>query len=220
MIAAATVLVLGGTYAGWRWYEHRPRPIETAFTVTAPQLTCYECEPPAKPNPLLVTFSGSAAPLAQTGKDLEPRTDAISMDPALKGTWHWDNDRQLRFQPAEDWPIGTRFKVTLAKRGFAAPHVHLAAYDFGFDSPDFAATLGNTEFHQDPVVASDKKVVVTVDFTHPVDPERFEKSVSLTLFERVTDTMEKERSFKHEQQPVLYLAHKGADSSFLRALAT
>jgi uncharacterized protein YfaS (alpha-2-macroglobulin family) len=193
MIAAATVLLLGGAYAGWRWYENRPRPIETAFTFTAPQLTCYECEPPGKPNPLLVTFSSSAAPLAQTGKDLEPRTDAVSVNPALKGTWHWDSDRQLRFQPAEDWPIGTHFKVTLAKRDFVAPHVHLAAYDFSFDSPAFVATLGNTEFHQDPVVASDKKVVVTVDFTHPVDPERFEKSVSLTLFERVTDTMEKER---------------------------
>jgi alpha-2-macroglobulin len=189
----ATVLLLAAAYSGWRWYENRPRPVETTFAVTAPQLTCYECEPPGKPNPLLITFDGTAAPLKQTGKDLDPRTDEVTINPTVKGTWHWDSDRLLRFQPAEDWPIGAHYTVTLAKRDLVAPHVHLDKYDFDFDSPAFAAVLGDTEFHQDPVVASDKKVVVTVDFTHPVDPERFEKSVSLTLFERVTDTMEKDR---------------------------
>ena len=193
LLSAATVLLLAVAYMGWRWYENRPRPIETEFTVTAPGITCYDCEPPGKPNPVLVSFSGSAAPLAQAGKDLDPKSDAVRMEPALKGTWHWDSDRLLRFQPAEDWPIGTRFNVSLAERGFVAPHVHLKDYGFSFDSPSFAAKLGDTEFHQDPVVATDKKVVVTVAFTHPVDPERFEKRVSLILFERVTDTMEKER---------------------------
>ncbi len=193
LLSAATVLLLGAAYSGWRWYENRPRPIETEFTVTAPGITCYDCEPPGKPNPVLVSFSGSAAPLAQTGKDLDPKSDAVRMEPALKGTWHWDSDRLLRFQPAEDWPIGTRFTVSLAEHGFVAPHVRLKDHGFTFDSPYFAAKLGDTEFHQDPVVATDKKVVVTVTFTHPVDPERFEKRVSLTLFERVTDTMEKER---------------------------
>jgi uncharacterized protein YfaS (alpha-2-macroglobulin family) len=193
MATGATVFLLAAAYAGWRWYENRPRPLETTFAVTAPRLTCYECEPPGKPNPLLITFDGSAAPLAQTGKDLEPHSAPVQMNPTVKGTWHWDNDRVLRFQPAEDWPIGAHFKVTLEEHGFVAPHVHLDKYDFTFDSPAFAARLGGTEFHQDPVVASDKKVVVTVDFTHPVDPERFEKSVSLKLFERVTDTMETDR---------------------------
>ena len=192
LVAAATVVVLAGGYAGWRWYENRPRPVETTFTVTPPERTCYECEPPGKPQPVVVSFSGSAAPLAQTGKDLDPHADLVRMEPTVKGTWHWDNDRQLRFQPAEDWPIGAQFSVALAKREFVAPHVRLDKYEFNFKSPVFQARLGETEFHQDPVVASDKKVVVTVSFTHPVDPERFEKSVSLTLFERVTDTMEKE----------------------------
>ncbi|HEY0342362.1 MAG TPA: MG2 domain-containing protein, partial [Steroidobacteraceae bacterium] len=192
LLSAATALLLAGAYAGWHWYENRPRPIETEFTVAAPGLTCYDCEPPGKPNPVVITFSGSAAPLAQTGKDLDPKSDAIHMQPALKGTWQWDTDRVLRFQPAEDWPIGTRFAVTLAHHGFVATHVRLKDYDFGFNSPTFVAKLGDTEFHQDPVVATDKKVVVTVTFTHPVDPERFEKRVSLTLFERLTDTMEKD----------------------------
>jgi alpha-2-macroglobulin len=140
LLAAATALVLGGVYAGWRWYENRPRPIETTFSVTPPERTCYECEPAGKPQPVLVRFSGSAAPLAQTGKDLDPQADLVRLEPTVKGTWRWDDDRQLRFQPAEDWPIGTRFRVTLAKRDFVAPHVHLEEYDFNFQSPAFTRT--------------------------------------------------------------------------------
>ncbi len=34
---------------------------------------------------------------------------------------------------------------------------------------------------------------MNVAFTHPVDPERFEKKISLQLFERITDTMEEEQ---------------------------
>ena len=193
LAVAITLTVLGAGYGLWRWYEDRPRPIETEFTITSPARTCYECDPPGKPAPLVVTFGGSAAPLAATGKDLDPKADLITLEPAIKGVWHWENDRTLDFQPAEDWPISTHFQVTLARDDLVAPHVHLKAYDFTFNTAAFQATLGETEFHQDPTVASDKKVVVTVHFTHPVDPERFEKRISLTLFERVTDTLEKER---------------------------
>ena len=190
---AVTVAVLGSGYGFWRWYESRPRPVETEFTITPPTRTCYECDPPGKPAPLVVTFGGSAAPLAATGKDLDVKAGLVEIEPAIKGVWHWDNDRTLNFQPAEDWPISTHFQVTLARRDLVAPHVNLKAYDFAFNTASFQATLGETEFHQDPTVASDKKVVVTVHFTHPVDPERFEKRISLTLFERLTDTLEKER---------------------------
>lgn len=37
LVVAAAVVVLGGGYAGLRWYENRPRPIETTFTVTSPE---------------------------------------------------------------------------------------------------------------------------------------------------------------------------------------
>ena len=193
LATAIMAVVLGGGYGVWRWYESRPRPIETQFTITPPTRTCYECDPPGKPAPLVVTFDSSAAPLAAAGKDLDPKADLVEIEPAMAGTWHWDNDRTLHFQPAEDWPISTRFRATFARQSLVAPHVHLEDYGFTFNTASFQATLGETEFHQDPTVASDKKVVVTVHFTHPVDPERFEKRISLTLFERVTDTLEKER---------------------------
>jgi len=192
-IAAALVLVVAcATYAGWRWYQGLPKPVETQFTVQAPQVTCYSCTPPEKPNPILVRFSQSAAPLQLSGKDLDPAADAVRMAPALQGVWHWDDDRTLRFQPAQDWPIGTTVHVTFARHGFVPSHVRLEEYGFQFQSPAFSARVSDTQFHQDPVVASDKKVVVTVTFSHPVDPEQLEKRINLTLFERVTDTIEKD----------------------------
>ena len=193
LLVTGTVLLLWSAYGVWNWYESRPRPVETAYTVTAPGLTCYACEPVGKPEPLVVRFDSSAAPLASTGKDLDPKSQLVRMSPLMKGTWRWDNDRVLRFQPAEDWPVGTRFNVTLARRGLVAGHVQLDNYDFPFNTPTFAARLESTEFHQDPVVAGDKKVVVTVTFTHPVDPESFEKRIALNLFERITAKMEQDR---------------------------
>jgi alpha-2-macroglobulin len=192
-IAAALVLLLTcAAYAGWRWYESLPKPVETQFTVHAPEVTCYSCDPPGKPNPVLVRFSQSAAPLQLTGKDIDPASAAVHMAPAMKGVWRWDDDRTLRFQPAQDWPIGTTFHVTFERHGFVPSHVRLQGYGFEFQSPAFWARVSDTQFHQDPVVASDKKVVVTVTFSHPVDPEQLEKRINLTLFERATDTIEKD----------------------------
>ncbi len=70
--------------------------------------------------------------------------------------------------------------------------MRLRDYSFKFDAPGFGATVAKTEFYQDPVVAANKKAVVNVAFTHPVDPESFEKRVRLAMFERVNDKIEKE----------------------------
>ena len=192
-IAGSLVLLITcAAYAGWRWYQSLPKPVETQFTVQAPEVTCYSCDPPQKPNPILVRFSQSAAPLQVTGKDIDPASEAVRIAPAMKGVWHWDDDRTLRFQPAQDWPIGTAIHVSFARHGFVPAHVRLEEYGFQFQSPAFSARFSDTQFHQDPVVASDKKVVVTVTFSHPVDPEQFEKRINLTLLERVTDTIEKD----------------------------
>ena len=193
LLAFTTLTIISATYFTYRWYESLPRPVETGFTVTLPGITCYACEPAGKPDPLLLHFDASVAPLAMTDKDLDPKSEIVRISPTLKGTWHWDGDRTLHFQPAADWPIATHFKVNLERHGLVAAHVHLVHYELAFNTPDFQTKLGKTDFHQDPVVANDKKVVVTVTFSHPVDPERLEKRISLTLFERVTDSLERDR---------------------------
>lgn len=187
------LLALLGALAGWRWYQSLPKPLQTTFSIEAPAVTCYLCNPPGKPNPLVLRFSQSAAPLKLTGKDLDPASESVRLSPAVKGLWHWDDDRTLRFQPAEDWPVGRTLSVKFARHGFVPAHVRLPEYGFEFPTPAFVARITDTQFHQDPVVAGDKSVVVTVTFSHPVDPALLEKRIRLQMFERVTDHGEEDR---------------------------
>ncbi|HLS81802.1 MAG TPA: alpha-2-macroglobulin, partial [Steroidobacter sp.] len=193
LVAAVGLLaLLFGAALLWRAYEARPKPVLVQFTVSAPPATCYGCEPPGAPNPLIVQFDGPAAPLEHTGRPMSAEEIGASLRPAQAGRWTWEDDRTLRFQPAQDWPIGERYVVTFAKRGFAAPATRLAARQFEFESAPFVATLGEMQFHQNPVMANDKKVVAAVAFSHPVDPVSFEQRVRLRLFERVNDATENE----------------------------
>jgi uncharacterized protein YfaS (alpha-2-macroglobulin family) len=192
LLLAAVAALIAGAWLGWHWYKNRPQPVLTEFAVSAPGLTCYACEPPGAPNPLVVTFSASTATLERAGHPIDPQQAGIDISPAIAGQWSWDDDRTLRFQPAADWPIGQQYKVELSKKNFAASHVTLKEYEFTFQTPAFLAKLANTEFHQDPVVAGNKKVVASINFTHPVDPESFEKRVKLKMFNKVTDTIEQE----------------------------
>lgn len=192
LAVAGIVVVVAAAAFGWRWYVNRPQPVLTEFAVNAPGLTCYACEPPGSPNPLVVTFSASTATLERAGHPIDPNKAGIEISPAVAGQWFWDDDRTLRFQPAADWPIGQQYKVELSRKDFAADHVTLKEYEFAFQTPVFVAKLANTEFHQDPVVAGNKKVVASIGFSHPVDPESFEKRIKLKMFNKVTDTVEKE----------------------------
>ncbi len=192
VIALGLVAALLAAAALWHWYESRPRPVEVAFAIEAPVPTCYACEPPGDPNPLIVRFESSVAPLERIGHALDAQQAQVSLSPRFAGQWHWDDDRTLRFQPAADWPIAERFKIDFARKGFTAPQVRLQDYGLEFRTAPFEARIAETQFHQDPVVASNKKVVATVSFTHPVDPERLERRVRLKMFDRVTDKIEKE----------------------------
>ena len=70
---------------------------------------------------------------------------------------------------------GTR--SSFARRGFAAEQVRLTTTTSSSRRRRSTPRSPTTEFHQDPVVAGNKKVVATVAFTHPVDRESFERRV-------------------------------------------
>jgi hypothetical protein len=192
LLGLAMLGLVVGAVLGWRWYQARPKPVEVAFTITAPAVTCYGCEPPGKVNPLIVKFEQSVAPVEKVGHDLDGKKSGLSLEPVLTGVWRWVDDKTLSFLPAADWPVGQPYEVNIARNNVVAPQIRLAEYQFEFTSPAFTVSLANTEFYQDPVVAADKKVVVAVHFSHTVDPTSFEKNVNLKMFTRETDTLETE----------------------------
>ena len=191
-LASVAVLSLAAAGYGWYWYANRPVPLLVTFEVQAPGITCYDCQPPGQPQSLSIQFAAPTAPLDVADQELPAAQTVVSMRPQMRGKWSWVNDQTLRFEPAEDWPIGGKFNVKFARRGFAAKPVLLKDYSFDFQTPGFSVAIAANEFNQDPVIATNKNVVTSLKFSHPVDPESFEKSIRMRMFERVTDNLEKE----------------------------
>jgi hypothetical protein len=164
--------------AGIFWYANRPKPHYVTFTVNSPSLTEYNDNGIARIAPLRIVFSESAAPLKQLQKAV---TAGIEMSPSIAGTWTWTTDKELRFVSTNDWPVDGAFTVHLAKRGLLANQVELEDYSLEFRSQPFAAAISESQFYQDPRDPNLKKLVATVKFSHPVDPEQLEKRVSLAV---------------------------------------
>ncbi len=182
--AAAILVVFAAGLVAWHWYANRqeaPEQARITIDAQAPAVTDYEQSdgtPAVVIHPLDVKFSGSAAPIELVGKAV---THGIAMEPALKGTWRWVDDRTLRFTPDADWPVGAHETVRFTLATVFAPHVLMADDHVDFDVPGFAVTAGDGEFYQDPQNPAAKKTIMPVVFNYPVDPAQFEKRVSLAL---------------------------------------
>jgi uncharacterized protein YfaS (alpha-2-macroglobulin family) len=177
-IGGAFALALVLSVGGYEWYRHRPRPHYIDVKITAPGRTEWDDNGRKPPKPLLVDFAESAAPLKNIEK---PVPAGITLSPAFGGTWVWVSDKQLRFTPKDDWPVGTRFTIRLAKKGLLTRDALLEDYNLPFSTAPFTAKVTSAEFYQDPRDPSLKRAVTTLEFSHPVDTERLEKSVSIAL---------------------------------------
>ncbi len=175
MVGGMGLALIAGGVAGKVWYDRLPKPLEVTIEVVTPDPTPVE-QPDAKPEPLLIKFSESAATLAGAGKDV---TAGISVEPRIDGTWRWTDDRTLTLTPKTDWPVGTEVVVTLAKKGLFAEQVRLKDYRVKFTTAPFVAKIAEVQFYQDPADPASKKIVATVNFTHPVDTADFEKRIVL-----------------------------------------
>lgn len=169
------VVLLAGGVAGKVWYDKLPKPLEVTYEITSPESTPVD-QPNAKPEPLIIKFSDSVATLAGVGKEV---TTGIAVEPRIDGSWKWDDDRTLSLNPKADWPVGTAVVVTMAKKGLFAEQVRLKDYQAKFRTAAFVADIKEAQFYQDPADPASKKVVATVNFTHPVDTVDFENRVVL-----------------------------------------
>ena len=161
------------------WLITRPRPeIPGALQIDAhaPALTDYSVKP-AKIDTLRLTFSGSAAPIKQVGA----APVGVTLSPAIKGAWKWEDDKTLVFTPSGDWPVKTHYTVALDPDTTLAPGVVVDNDTVEIDTAPFKATIASTEFYQDPQDQTLKKGVFELRFSHPVDEAQLQKRIALSL---------------------------------------
>ena len=174
--AAGLLVVVIAAVAALAWYVTRPKPDYVPYVVIAPPLTVYDDMGVQHIKPMRVEFQEAVAPLKNIEKAV---TTGIETSPAIAGTWFWVSDRELQLTPRDDWPIDTSFKVRIASKGFLAEHVQLEENSFTFATEPFRARFSESQFYQDPRDPNLKKLVATVQFTHPVDAADFETHISL-----------------------------------------
>ncbi len=206
IVAVVLAVAAGGGWYGWKWWQAQPRPKEPtliSFKFTAPAVTNYEYDP-ITINPLTVEFSGSIAPLEKADKTV---TEGITVDPPVAGSWTWVGDAQLRFTPAEDWPVGQHYRVDFDVAKAFAQHVRVSEKKFEFDTAPFTASVGNREFYQDPEDARQKKAIVQIDFDYPVDAADFEKRIDLTWTELKQKTEKRKFAVTYDRKKLHAYIH-------------
>ncbi len=175
ILAVVALSLLGGGWWGYRYYKNRPKP-ETV-TVSAEPLSVTHLQDKLRPPSLVIKFGASVAPIGQIRKSI---TEGITLEPAARGFWRWESDRQLAFHTREDWPADKTYRITINPR-ILAPHVLLDQYVLETTTPRFQASFSKLEFYQNPKDPSQKEVVATLEFTHRVELSELEKNLSLTM---------------------------------------
>ena len=145
--------------------ELSPLPLVIDFRV--------EIDPKGPP----LDVSESVAAIDRVGTVLET---GVTLEPALPGQWRWADENSLQFQPERDWPAGETYRVRFDPSLFT-PNLALASTQAEFTSLAFSATLEALEFYQDPTEQSERKVVATLAFSHPVDAQSLEDALTFAM---------------------------------------
>ncbi len=185
VLAGFAALVLGSV-AIKRYLDALPKPPRVVATATAPGLSAV-VDDEIRPQPLRISFDvrsdprvpvdtvESVARIDLVGQAIE---DGITLSPEMPGTWRWNGERELYFEPADDWPAGQRYRVDYDP-GIFAPGLEFERLDAEFTTPGFEARLDELVFYQDPVDRNERRIVATLSFTHPVDENSLQEKLTL-----------------------------------------
>lgn len=178
-VLVLALLVLAGWFASphvMKWWHgltpDRVEPVVSTAQIVPPPRT--QIENDKGPNPVVINFSASVAPIARIGQEAA----GVSIEPAIAGRWTWSSQKKLEFLPTQDWPVGQPYKVQLGKDALA-PHIEIEQRKYEFTSPEFNARIAGAEFYQDPVQANVRRALFQVRFSHPVNTAEFEKRLLL-----------------------------------------
>jgi uncharacterized protein YfaS (alpha-2-macroglobulin family) len=129
---------------------------------------------------VIISFRGTAAPLANVGKPVQ--AGAITMTPEIAGEWKWGQADRLEFTPTAGWlpPGGYQFK---AGPGLLAEDCELAVVtDFNRieRAPKLTARFSDRNYYIDPATPDLQQLVTIVDFSQPVSVEEVRRLFSVT----------------------------------------
>ena len=189
--SAVLLVVCIATAAGYIYYDSLPKPVMVKAETDGIGITGNSED--AKPDPLELRFDYDYSALnpdqeRPAGYPSVARIDlvgekvaqGISISPMKPGSWTWLDDRRLRFTPETDWPAGTEYTVSFDEAIFSQGTL-LSQKQVGFSTPAFSPQITSIEFYQDPVDISVRRVISTIQFSHPVDHKSLEAKLSMGM---------------------------------------
>ncbi len=174
--------------AGYQYVRSLPQPLRVGVAVSAPGVSTI-AEEALVPGPVALDFHYLSNPdvpappvLSAARIDLVEETleAGVELRPPAVGDWRFETENRLVFSPAEDWPAGRTYRVRLAPELFA-PGVRLAAAEAEFTTPAFVASMVEAQFVQHPVDASDRRVVASLEFSHPVSRSDLTRRLRMSI---------------------------------------
>lgn len=167
ILAIFAILCAGGWT--WNWYSHLPKPHRVTVEITAPEVT--KLEKDLKFPRLTVYFSEPAARLEDLKKT---SVQGVDLQPHLNGVWRWVKDTVLLFEPSEDWPADTTFRIHFDK-SFFPDHVRMEKLAYETQTPPFEIAIKKLELYQDPTSPTQRSLTAILELTHAVETGELDK---------------------------------------------
>ena len=184
----ATVATAALAASGYFYYRSLPEPLQVAIQVTPPGVSAIVEGKPV-PDVLHLDFhyppdadapdTLSAARIDLVGEAID---EGVDLSPPMPGEWRFTTENRLIFAPEDDWPADRTYHIELAPTLFA-PGIELADPETEFTTPPFTASITNTQFSQHPERVSDRRVVASFAFSHPVARAGFEDRLGMSMRE-------------------------------------
>jgi alpha-2-macroglobulin len=167
IVSLLAFLALLGAFIGgwllWNGWKNRPQPLLTDWIAQAPGVA--DPSNQFEPQMLSVSFDRSVAALAQIGK---PSLQGVTLAPPLPGNWRWTSGSSLIFEPKQDWPAGTEYRITFSRQIFSN-HARITTLSKTYTTAPFTGQLSDLVFYINPKDPATKQVTATFTFSHPVD---------------------------------------------------
>ena len=204
LVCLAVIAVAALALAGVRYYNALPKPPSVVAAAVAPGITPI-VDDKLQPMPLVVDFSLVADPrMPVETVDSVARLDLVGeklpaglmLEPEKPGEWRWQSETQLIFEPEGDWPAGQKYTVRFDESLFA-PGLRFEKNTVDFTTPEFEVSIEEFIYYQNPADRSERKLVATLSFTHPVDAADLGSELSLAMRESGETVTQPARTVAH-----------------------